>query len=103
MGFDNPKSLGNRAFGAVFAVPVFVNFMTNGYHLPSLDFPVPNGIKFESIDLNSGQPATGEGTIMEAFKVDGYKPNLDHQNSGEGGQTASPIINEETEKSEEIY
>lgn len=103
LGFDNPKSLGNRAFGAVFAVPVFVNFMTNGYYLPSLDFPVPNGIKFESIDLNSGQPATGEGSIMEAFKVDGYKPNLDHKNNVEGGQTTPSITNEETEKSEEIY
>ncbi len=77
MGFDNPRTLGKRATGSSLALPIFVDFMTNGYaDQPVVDFPVPDTIELRSIDRHTGEYATGPGTIMEAFRKYGYKPGV---------------------------
>lgn len=104
IGFDNPKSLGNSAFGSVYALPVFVHFMTNGYNFPSVDFPVPDSIRFESIDYDTGKPSQEPNAIVEAFKVSGYNPKVTPKNEEAHNEPVSPITNmEELEDSEEIY
>jgi penicillin-binding protein 1A len=70
IGYDNPRSLGKRASGASVALPVFINFMENGYKdIPSLDFIVPDSIRLESIDYETGKPSDKKGAIIEAFKI----------------------------------
>ena len=74
IGYDNPRSLGKRAYGATVALPVFVNFMENGYKdAPSIDFVVPESINLVSIDYDTGKPSLEKGAILEAFKADNYE------------------------------
>lgn len=82
IGYDNPKSLGNRASGASIALPVFVHFMQNGYKdMPSVDFVVPESIMLASIDYETGKPSTEKGAIIEAFKKNNYHPLFENENS----------------------
>lgn len=73
IGYDNPRTLGKRATGASVALPVFVDFMTKGYKdIPSTDFEVPKSIDLASIDYDTGNPSSGPGAIIEAFKANSY-------------------------------
>ena len=104
IGFDNPKSLGNTAFGSTYALPVFVHFMTNGYNFPSVDFTIPNSIRLESVDYDTGKPSSAPGAIIEAFKVNGYNPKISPRNEEAINEPVSPITNmEDLDNSEEIY
>lgn len=70
VGYDDPRSLGEHAYGSNVALPIFVDFMKNGYKdETSIDFIVPDSIKLESIDPETGLPKSGAGTIIEAFKI----------------------------------
>jgi penicillin-binding protein 1A len=71
MGYDKPRSLGNgnAAQAATYAAPIFRDFMKLALKdKPDTPFRVPPGIKLVSVDLKTGQRATGPGTILEAFK-----------------------------------
>jgi len=79
IGYDNPRSLGNRS-GATVALPVFVNFMQNGYKdMPSVDFVVPDSIMLQSIDYETGKPSNKKDAIIEAFKVNNFNPMFEDQ------------------------
>jgi len=78
VGFDNNRSLGRSEQGATVAAPIFRDFMREALKdAPLTPFRVAPGIELVSIDRMSGNPASGPGTIMEAFKA-GSAP-------GEGG------------------
>lgn len=71
IGYDNPRSMGEKVSGASIALPVFVNFMQNGYKdEPSVDFVVPDSINLAMVDYNTGEFSTKKDAILEAFKVD---------------------------------
>lgn len=73
IGFDQPKSLGNRETGGSVAAPVFRDFMAAALeNVSPKPFPVPPEIKLVSVALSSGRKATGPGTIMEAFKQEQF-------------------------------
>ena len=75
VGYDMPKSLGKRASGASIALPIFINFMKNGYKdIPSMDFIVPDSVSLESIDYETGKPSTAKNAIIEAFKANNFNP-----------------------------
>lgn len=79
IGYDNPRSLGKRVSGASVALPVFVNFMENGYKdMPSVDFVVPDSIMLASIDYETGKPSIEKGAIIEAFKVNHFNPMFEN-------------------------
>jgi penicillin-binding protein 1A len=71
VGYDQPKSLGDRETGNSVALPIFINFMENylkdKQHLP---FNIPKGIKLMKVDLISGKETSNVGskTIYEVFK-----------------------------------
>ncbi len=69
VGFDKPQSLGSASTGGRVAGPIFKAFMEE--YLKRYEvapFPVPEGIKFIAVDLNSGQPdPQSTNTILEAF------------------------------------
>ena len=69
LGYDRPRSMGDHAQAALYAAPIFGDFM--GMALkdkPDTPFRVPPGIKLISVDPKSGMRSSGAGSIPEAFK-----------------------------------
>ena len=78
MGFDQPRSLGENAFGGTLCVPVFQAFMAEAIKkYGGTDFAVPPGGYFLSIDRFTGarlpDGATGENVVAEYFR-EGEEP-----------------------------
>lgn len=84
VGFDTPKSLGNKETGGRVAIQGFIKFMEQaGEAIPSRDFRVPAGIRLVPINRYSGAPlldgetsANAKDAIREAFLTGGpiFKP-----------------------------
>lgn len=77
VGFDQPKSLGDKETGGSMAVPIFRDFIvaaTDGK--PVVPFRVPSGLRQVMVDASSGRRANmGSGhTIWESF-VEGTEPD----------------------------
>lgn len=71
MGFDTPKSLGQRETGASVAVPVFKEFMASALKdQPAIPFRVPPGIRLVRVNEETGllTNAGDRHAILEAFK-----------------------------------
>ncbi len=72
VGFDTPRSLGQRETGATLALPIFIEFMQSAItDIPNRNFRVPEGIKIVQIDGNTGGAVTEDTErkriISEAF------------------------------------
>jgi penicillin-binding protein 1A len=71
LGFDQPRSLGEKATGGKYSAPVFRDFMMEALKdEPATPFRVPPGIRLVRVDYFSGaRAAPGAGkVILEAFK-----------------------------------
>lgn len=71
VGFDNPRTLGQKEQGATVAAPIFRDFMKGALaDKPATPFRVPPGIEFVTIDRLTGAPVPPgtPGSIQEAFK-----------------------------------
>ena len=73
MGFDQPRSLGEGAFGGTLCVPIFQEFMKEAVkRYGGSAFKVPPGGYFQNIDRFSGaklpEGATGDNVIAEYFR-----------------------------------
>jgi penicillin-binding protein 1A len=73
IGYDQPRSLGKRAFGSSLCAPVFQRFMTKA--IPKYGggaFKVPNECQFINIDRYSGarltDAASGANVVSECFR-----------------------------------
>jgi penicillin-binding protein 1A len=78
VGFDNPRTLGQREQGATAAAPIFRDFMKGALaDQPPTPFRVPPGIDLVPVDPYSGAPvnANDPSAIQEAFKA-GTEPGL---------------------------
>jgi penicillin-binding protein 1A len=80
MGYDQPKSLGSKEFGAQLALPIWVDYMGRALRgIPQQQMPMPDGITtvdgelfftdhtpgagfVASIGLDSGNPMAGDST-----------------------------------------
>ena len=75
IGFDQPRTLGESAYGGTLCAPVFQEFMETAVarHGGS-DFAVPAGGRFIKIDRFSGLPvgpnASGPNVVAEFFRAD---------------------------------
>ncbi|WP_108501287.1 penicillin-binding protein 1A [Paracoccus indicus] len=79
IGFDQPRSLGNSAYGGTLCVPVFNAFMRDAVRkLGGTEFKVPPGGYWVKIDRVTGQrlpdDASGPNVISEYFR-DGTDPD----------------------------
>lgn len=77
IGFDEPKSLGNKESGAMVAQPIFVDFMKEAL-IGQADkpFKIPDGIKLVKVDYITGKRTTNRsGSIYEAIKRSDYEEN----------------------------
>jgi penicillin-binding protein 1A len=69
IGYDKPRSLGDRATGGGLAAPIARDFLKVALaDKPPTPFRVPPGIKLIRVDLGSGLRAGSGGGILEAFK-----------------------------------
>lgn len=73
IGFDQPRTLGESAFGGTLCVPVFQDFMETAVKkYGGGEFKVPPGGYFRKIDRYSGMPlpddATGDNVVSEYFR-----------------------------------
>ena len=72
IGYDKPRSMGDSAQAATYAVPIFGEFMKMALaDKPPTPFRVPPGIKLIRVSVGNGMRAgggEGAGTILEAFK-----------------------------------
>ena len=78
MGFDQPRSLGEGAFGGTLCVPVFQEFMREAVKTyGGTDFKVPPGGYFLKIDRFTGahlaDNASGDNVVSEYFR-EGEEP-----------------------------
>jgi penicillin-binding protein 1A len=75
VGFDTPKSLGDKETGSAVAVPIFKRFMEEALaEQPAIPFRVPPGIRLVRVNAKTGLPAGSadreRDVILEAFKPD---------------------------------
>ena len=69
VGYDTPRTLGQRATGSNVVLPIFIDFMSNAYKdEPVLPFKVPDSIKLLAVDRATGK-ITPNGSVIEAFKI----------------------------------
>jgi penicillin-binding protein 1A len=82
VGFDQPRSLGQRETGATVAAPAFRDFMQAALQdQPATPFRIPPGIELVRINPTTGQLARPDdkNAILEA-----YKPGTEPSASGAG-------------------
>jgi len=86
IGYDRPRSMGDHAQAALYAAPIFRDFMTVALKdKPDTPFRVPPGIKLISVDPRSGLRSSGQGTILEAFKPGTAPPDSYSGGNGSSG------------------
>lgn len=69
VGFDQPKPMGRGSTGGQLAAPIVKAFLKDAREgEPVEEFQAPDGMNFVQVDLNSGRPSSGGGSISEAFK-----------------------------------
>jgi penicillin-binding protein 1A len=95
LGFDQPRSLGDRETGASGAVPIFKEFMAEALKdKPQVPFRIPPGIRLVRVDAKSGQLARSGSpdVILEAFKP-GTEPGADNPVAGvlDGSDSIGPL------------
>jgi len=80
VGFDQPRSLGDREQGASVAAPIFKNFMKEALSdKPGIPFRTPPDIRLVRVNASNGKPAlAGEtkGIILEAFKKTNFSSQI---------------------------
>jgi penicillin-binding protein 1A len=82
LGFDQPRSLGDKATGGKYSAPVFRDFMMEALKdKPATPFRVPPGIRLVRVNLDTGQRAQpgDQRVILEA-----YKPGTEPSSSNSG-------------------
>ena len=77
VGYDEKKSLGPGETGSAAALPIWMDVMKaylaeRGRDNPPT-FQAPSNIVFVSVDKSTGQPADGDGAIVDAF-ISGTQP-----------------------------
>jgi penicillin-binding protein 1A len=89
VGYDKPRSLGDRTTGGGLSAPIARDFLKMALKdKPPTPFRVPPGIKLIRVALGSGMRAgsgEGAGTILEAFKPGTAPPDSYAAVAGSGG------------------
>ncbi|MFZ9595006.1 MAG: penicillin-binding protein 1A [Bdellovibrionia bacterium] len=99
VGFDHAKPIGSSETGARVALPIWLNYMKAAVKSRTdVDFPVPPGVVFTSIDATTGKPVSQAtpSSISEAF-VSGSEPTQRTSQDSEAVESASDFFKEDTE------
>ncbi|MBE0529871.1 MAG: penicillin-binding protein 1A [Rhodospirillales bacterium] len=93
IGFDQPKSLGDREQGSSAAAPIFRDFMAEALKgQPAVPFRIPPGIRLVRVEASSGQLAQpgDRNVILEAFKPDSQPASRSDVVDGVGASDGGP-------------
>ena len=64
MGYDQPKSLGSREFGAQLALPIWVDYMSRALRgVPQEEMPMPDGVTTANGELYYADMTPGNGFV----------------------------------------
>lgn len=103
VGFDSPRSLGEKETGASVAVPVFKQFMIEALsNTPAVPFRVPPGLTFVRVNPETGEPAAADdvSAIDEPFKP-GTEPGaegaFDRTVLGAFGDETTPLSSDDAQ------
>ena len=99
VGYDNQKPLGSGETGAKAALPIWLSFMTEAVKAyPNVDFIVPPGVVFASIDPTTGKlaPQNSASSIKEAF-IEGTEPTEASEKSAASPDLQGNFFKEDTE------
>ncbi len=93
VGFDQPKSLGDRETGSSVCVPIFKEFMADALRdTPKTPFRIPQGIRLVRTNPETGKLArAGDKVIMDAFRPGSEPTASDAADSEGGGFSTSPV------------
>ncbi len=84
IGFDQPKSLGEKETGGAAALPVWINYMAGALReIPEQEYPVPEGVAVQTL-----QTAKGPRTEFFFNEFTQTNPEL---GLGGGSQQAAPL------------
>lgn len=105
IGFDTPRTLGEKETGGRVAIQGFIKFFQQvGDAMPAKDFRAPPGIREVMINRNTGQPLyegeskeEGGAAIREAFLTGGpiFKPFNELQEEVKDKESTDPIVEPE--------
>ena len=96
LGFDEGQSLGNHEEGGHTAVPIWLQFMQETLDgKPVVDFDIPSGLSFASIDPKTGKLANDKTPhpVTEVFK-EGTQPTEVTNNSNRPNSSTDFFLNE---------
>lgn len=92
VGFDNPKSLGEKETGGATAVPIFKEFMERALvDTPPSPFRVPPGVRLVKVNPQNGKPTFSDDpkAIWEAF-IPGTEPGVNDYIAPSSSEVYSP-------------
>ena len=95
LGYDRPRSMGDHAQAALYAAPIFRDFMmVELKDKPDTPFRVPPGVKLISVDPRSGMRSNGAGAILEPYRPGTAPPDGYASGGGGGGKSAPTDIDQ---------
>jgi penicillin-binding protein 1A len=95
VGYDQPRSLGDRETGSSICVPIFKQFMAEALKdAPKTPFRIPPGVRLVRTNPETGRLGRpGERVILEAFRPGSEPTSSDADAAAEGGTAfgATPL------------
>lgn len=98
VGFDTPKSLGNRETGGHAALPLWIDYMREALHdRPEATMKQPEGMVSALIDANTGQLSSADNpnAIFELFRTEEMPQPAPLTAGGTNGTSSGSTITEE--------
>ncbi len=107
MGFDQPKSLGSREFGAQLALPIWVNYMRTALKgVPEQQMPMPDGLTTIDGELYYADRTPGNGFIGSVDINPAANPMSANDAlgaAGAAGLTPPPVTQQEKQQIMDMF
>ncbi|WP_164721371.1 penicillin-binding protein 1A [Burkholderia stagnalis] len=107
MGFDQPKSLGSREFGAQLALPIWVNYMRTALNgVPEQPMPMPDGLTTLDGELYYADRTPGAGFVASVDinpAANAISANDALGSAGPAGLTPPPVTSQEKQQIMDMF
>ncbi|WP_246795184.1 penicillin-binding protein 1A [Burkholderia perseverans] len=107
MGFDQPKSLGSREFGAQLGLPIWINYMRTALRgVPDQPMAMPDGLTTIDGELYFADHTPGNGFIANVDMGDAANPinaNDALGSAGAAGLTPPPVTPQEKQQIMDMF
>ena len=109
IGSDGLDPLGRREAGGIAALPMWTSFIADTLKdVPEDDLTTPDSVESVRIDRKTGEPASGEGTMIEIFDKGNapekaVKPKVVTSNSGGTIVSQPKTIKEQKSAIEDMF